>query len=619
MSNPHAPPRPHLALRVGVTGHRLNRLLEQKVDIDRVRKQVRAVLVEVQQAAEQVRRDFDAVYTGDPILYLISPLAEGADQIVADVAIELGYKLHVPLPSSAAIYTAGFQRPKHSDEDPVRSFDRLIRKAESVQVLDGDERAQLTGAAFAVVGRTVLRHSDILIALWDGTAAEGAGGTGDIVAQAREWSVPMVVIDPASPEKWQLEENAGESSGKTLGTLVREVLAPPPAGETESRTTNSIAQGLTGYLNTHIAWGFGGFFNSAVSLSAWDWPLRVGLFRLGRITVKRAHASWDAIWTEPTRLDPDIVHPLSHLLREYYAWADGLANRFGTLHRDLSTIPYLLSLVAVFWTLWVERVEPHVTSLLLQAVVALLVAAATVGLYLMAVLRRYHDRWIDYRSLAEELRQLAFLWPLGRPLRTPHLSGEAASEASRFAWVGWYARAVARQGGLYPGVLTPARLDTWRRILVERFLGPQREYHERTGNRFHRVQERLHTTAFVLFGAALVLAILDLIFILMGQDSLLHGDLHASPPWIALALALAVLLPSIASSVHAFLSQGDFSNLARRSTRMDKQLKDLIKKVDGVPPTIEGLGDAVEDASDVMRDEVLNWRVFVRLKPPALA
>jgi hypothetical protein len=37
------------------------------------------------------------------------------------------------------------------------------------------------------------------------------------------------------------------------------------------------------------------------------------------------------------------------------------------------------------------------------------------------------------------------------------------------------------------------------------------------------------------------------------------------------------------------------------------------------PPAVETLGDLAEDAADVMRDEVLNWRVFVRLKPPSLA
>jgi hypothetical protein len=288
------------------------------------------------------------------------------------------------------------------------------------------------------------------------------------------------------------------------------------------------------------------------------------------------------------------------------------------LHRDLSTAPYVLALLAVFGTLWAERTSPQGTSLRIQAWVAFGVAALTVALYRQAVRGRYHDRWIDYRSLAEELRHLAFLWPVGRPLRTPHIAGESASEASQFAWVGWYARAVARQGGLYPGVLTPERLETWRSILTERFMEPQCAYHDRTSSRFHRVQERLHLGAFILFCVALVLSMVDLAFVMLDRPPLTRSDLFAASGWIAAAVAVAALFPSIASALHAFLSQGDFWNLSRRSARMCHQLTKLIATVASTPPSIEELGNVAEDASDVMRDEVLNWRVFVRLKPPAL-
>ena len=51
---------------------------------------------------------------------------------------------------------------------------------------------------------------------------------------------------------------------------------------------------------------------------------------------------------------------------------------------------------------------------------------------------------------------------------------------------------------------------------------------------------------------------------------------------------------------------------------MTQQLEPLIQTVESTPLTLEALGNIAEDAAETMRDEVLNWRVFARLKAPAL-
>ena len=66
------------------------------------------------------------------------------------------------------------------------------------------------------------------------------------------------------------------------------------------------------------------------------------------------------------------------------------------------------------------------------------------------------------------------------------------------------------------------------------------------------------------------------------------------------------------------MSQGDFSNLSRRSEQMCQQLDALTAAVATTPLTVDALGDVAEDAAEAMRDEVSNWRVFARLKAPAL-
>ncbi len=44
--------------------------------------------------------------------------------------------------------------------------------------------------------RHLLRHADLLYAVWDGRPARGWGGTADVVREARELGLPVEVIWP---------------------------------------------------------------------------------------------------------------------------------------------------------------------------------------------------------------------------------------------------------------------------------------------------------------------------------------------------------------------------------------------------------------------------------------
>jgi hypothetical protein len=647
MSAPRTtPPRPCPALRVGVTGHRLNRLLEPDVDLGAVVVEVRAVLAAIQEAARAVTGEYASVFDGPPQLILVSPLAEGTDQIVAEAALDAGFSLHVPLPTLPNIYTGGFQRPARPvAEDPCAGFVRLCARASAVQILDGTPTATLDGAAYAAVGRTVLRHADVLIAVWDGSPAEGAGGTAAVIDQARSWQVPIVWIDPRRPQAWRAAQSDRQPPPADVATVVREVLAPPPAddragarhrswltlfgdghhgphgrdGADSAHSPAPIAAPLRQYLDTRVVWAVGGLFTSLVRIFALERPLAPRILALGYTCIDRARLQWDALWTTPTPVDPAIADPISRLVRDYYTWADGLADRFGTLNRDLATAPYVLAPIAVLASVAAQVGLANAgVGRAMRTTIGFAILLLNFLVYLRVVYARYHDRWIDCRSLAEQLRHLAFLWPLGRPLRAVRFGGEAAAEAPRFAWIGWYARAVARQGGLFPIVMTPEMQETWRHLLVERFIRPQHAYHERARRRFQRVTRVLHRIALGLFAGAMALSAIDCLSVLWGRTPPSEAQLQTHLGWAAIAGILAIMLPAVATGVHGFQSQGDFSNLSRRSDQMCQTLDALIASVADAPPTMEGLGNLAEDAADAMRDELLNWRVFARLKSPAL-
>jgi hypothetical protein len=85
------------------------------------------------------------------------------------------------------------------------------------------------------------------------------------------------------------------------------------------------------------------------------------------------------------------------------------------------------------------------------------------------------------------------------------------------------------------------------------------------------------------------------------------------------AAPVAILLPALGAGIHGFLGQGDFSNLARRSKSMSQSLHTLMTSPPPAHETVDTLGDLAETAAEAMGEEVLNWRVFVRLKAPSLA
>jgi hypothetical protein len=365
------------------------------------------------------------------------------------------------------------------------------------------------------------------------------------------------------------------------------------------------------YVRTRPAWGVGGLFGSIVRLVAWERPRLPRFVALGPSTIYRARADWESLWSRPSPVDAGIAAPVMRTLGGYYIWADGLANRFGTLHRDASITPYLLALITALIAAQVGGVVANAGPVI--------VAWAVFFLYRHAVRSRYHDRWIDYRSLAEQLRQLAFLWPVGRPLRAVRVRGEAGSEAPQIAWIDWYARAVAREAGLFPNTLTVERIGEYRALLVERFIRPQYEYHRRTVQRFDAVRSRMHAAALGVFWATMILATVNIVTRAVWRFPVRTGDAASGTWWVRLAVPAAILLPAVGAGIHGFLGQGDFSNLARRSKSMAEQLHSLMASVPPSEETADSLGDLAEGAAGVMGDEVLNWRVFVRLKAPSLA
>jgi hypothetical protein len=119
---------------------------------------------------------------------IVSPLAEGADRLVAREALkEPETDLEVPLPLPREEYVSDFQSGASK-----REFEDLIGRAR--EVIDLGPFATREDA-YEGVGRYVVDRCDVLIALWDGQPSAGQGGTTEIVTYAEERRVPLLWVN----------------------------------------------------------------------------------------------------------------------------------------------------------------------------------------------------------------------------------------------------------------------------------------------------------------------------------------------------------------------------------------------------------------------------------------
>jgi len=143
---------------IGVTGHR------DIVVTNKLKEEIEDFFIDLKNKKEKIK--------------LLSPLADGADRLVADIYLRVFRdKAHliVPMPFSKEIYINDFSK------DSREEFLNYLKLADKYFEVENSENDN-----YKSVGVYVVDNSDILLALWDGTFNNKSGGTGDIVKYAKE-------------------------------------------------------------------------------------------------------------------------------------------------------------------------------------------------------------------------------------------------------------------------------------------------------------------------------------------------------------------------------------------------------------------------------------------------
>ncbi|MEI6208047.1 MAG: hypothetical protein WCP20_14795 [Desulfuromonadales bacterium] len=156
-----------LPLLIGVTGHR-DILDEDKPDL---KQKIRAIIDHLHEE-----------YPRTPLM-LVSALADGADRLAAEAALDAGIELVVPLPMSQELYEQDFS------PESVSQFRYLLAQAVFSLELPLENGNSEAAAAeeisrdlqYLAVGRFIVEQSQVLIALWDGATNGPSGGTSHVV------------------------------------------------------------------------------------------------------------------------------------------------------------------------------------------------------------------------------------------------------------------------------------------------------------------------------------------------------------------------------------------------------------------------------------------------------
>lgn len=158
-----------LPLVVAVTGHRNLAFAE----IESIRERTRSLF-------EELRTRFPAHR-----LTLMSPLAEGADTLAAEVALEEQIDLIVPIPKPMEAYLRDFR-----SAEARQRFEALCNDATDVFELYTDQPPAPDGVPeevwdsdypYAALGTFLCAHCHVLLAVWDGKPSTHLGGTAQVV------------------------------------------------------------------------------------------------------------------------------------------------------------------------------------------------------------------------------------------------------------------------------------------------------------------------------------------------------------------------------------------------------------------------------------------------------
>lgn len=622
-----SPPKVRLTFRVGVVGHRPNRL--RREDVPSLSARLGEVLSVVKKAVLDFSSKHSGLFTSEaPCLRAISPLAEGTDRYFAREALKQGYELCCPFPFHKEEFENDFKPPNSLEPDinSVAQFNDIQAEASkgvglTIFELDGS-RGQ-DPEAYAAAGRVVLNQSDLLIIVWDGGGENKRGGTYETLTEAVKFAVPVLWVDAYAPHQWQLLRAESDLPKclnqrcvpKTSGALTPELneiiqhalRAPEPADSVDGHKQKPDLRNAY-FAERKRKWNL--FF---------FWKLFRGFFGSFRIQIPSLRLK-----DLQQAVDPDWPSDANNRLWPHLAWSDRLADYYADKYRSSFVLAYLLGALAVLLALFAHFSRTDEKLSIFWLVVEALILATILGLVLVGNRQRWHQRWMDYRLVAELVRQLRFLVPLGGGRPFPRLPQHLSFGNPINSWMYWHLRSIDRAIGLPSARITADYLKEFV-TYIDRIVDDQAKFHRTTAERSERIEHRLHRTGFALFLLAFIFVTFHACasaYHYSTQEHQSHASVVSQSPmqphmeWDIWLIA-AAWLPAAGAALAAINNQGEFARIAKRSRAMAGRLKEHHEKLskDGVAGRSSEVAEDALRVAQTMVDEVLDWRLVFLDRP----
>ncbi|QDU39624.1 hypothetical protein Mal4_39700 [Maioricimonas rarisocia] len=557
------------SLRIGVTGHRnLSDAAGVAEAVERLQERIENTL------RPQTRTPLNRV--------VISPLAKGADRIVAETVLKRERSsLEVLSPFTLAEYRRDFEEPDDREE-----FEILLDRADVVRCVttdsppqdaSDDEQSDWRNRGYLQVGRAVVDACEMLIVVWDGKEARGTGGTADIVGYALRQRRTVIWVNANTP-----------SSEPQL------ILRWQPGEEPETDALPSTAKQLS--LGYH-------------QLDAYNRDASVGRDVLSSATISeqealRARASDAGLPADSIRHVIDVLVP--HFVR-----ADRLAVHYRNNYVRAMTGLFLLSALAVSVVVGQVLFFPELLWIILLEILAM---GTAVGLWMWCRRGAWHEKWIHDRYLAERLRMAMFSLLLDQ---ADAALTSAASQALSFYsgprhWLLSTVRSVVEAARSVPH--KAAGFEATRRFVVEAWLDDQRRYHVRNADRTHKAARRGHRVGTVLFLVTLVMAVLHFLGVGHGEHDHAASGVSRLDAWITF---FAIVLPTWGAAIHAITTQLELERIAARSERMAMLLSLVVERAREAE-SLDALREVVAEGQRVMGTENHEWWILLSFRQPVL-
>lgn len=603
------PPCFQPTVRIGVTGHR---------DLaDRERASVAAtealsrLLATVETAKWPTGMMPWSASPGEKVGYrVVSPLAEGADRVVAALVRSSDARLSdrvrelvVPLPFGIDGYRGrdGEWGTDCKSEQSQAEFDHLRSAALWIEPLHPDMPANdaQRDAWYRDVGNYVIRHCDFLFALWDGRDNKLTAGTAAVVKLAFEHGTPVIWIpverqaatEPAGPGKADYEPRlltalpSEDGDRAATGDALSSAEAKAPiAGD---RGARQLASGLM-------------------------------LERFGRLTELCRYAQRDGRMPQAIAREMAAAAPGSYAdvpaLRAVADWiiplyvaADGMARHYQRLLKAFNIGVYAAAAAAVALGAFAAIVFPGEGN---WQVLVVLEALVLVALYLVQVLdirKNCRDRWVTFRAMSEYFR-------IGRFLALVSPPGDHGLEFDRFtrlySWSSepyltpWFAPVIERTWECRPDLkLQDSDVPWLSAYLSEHWIGGQITYHE-SRRKTHLHWDKVFNRTIQLILLITILAVVIHVVL----DNTLPAR-HAGHFWDKTVFTFAFLsiaLTSLAAAFNGYSGLQRHSYHAARSSHMEKELNEVKISLCGVT-TMAQLQDRLSDARRIMIGEATDW------------